>query len=131
MLLLLTLLKNPPTQNTVTVDPVATTPPDVVDPIPEFEYYQALGPLSVKIPLYSPDDVAVFETEEEAKGTISNAGLFLINNVFLRILGEDGFQNVALGRGQGARQADDSVGDANMPVVMPVSTGGGSDSAKG
>jgi hypothetical protein len=109
-----------PTQATVTVDPeAATPPPDGIDPTPEFEYYLAVGPLSVEVPIYSPDSVAVFETEEEAKDAFSNAGLFLINNVILRILGQDGFQNVALGQGQGARQVDDSVGEVNIPVSMP------------
>jgi hypothetical protein len=131
---------NPPTQATVPVDPVdpeattvepeATTPPD---PIPEFEFYQAVGPLSVEVPIYSAEDaVAVFETEEEAQDAFSKAGLFLMNNVILRSLGEKGFEKVALGNErQGfARETVDSVGVPEKGVEA-VEVGGGANEDDG
>jgi hypothetical protein len=53
------------------------------------------------------NNIGVFENEEEAKSAITNAGLFLVDNAILRNMGQEGFENVALGganRGQGKEE---------------------------
>jgi hypothetical protein len=92
---------------TEATDPPGTDPQVTIAPIVEFEYYQSVGPLSLQVPISSPNNVGVFDNEEQAKSAISDAALFLINNALLRNTGQKGFQNVALGganRGQGNRE---------------------------
>jgi hypothetical protein len=85
------------------VEESATVPPaddeDPTTPSPtEIKFFKSdVGPFDIKVPLYSPEKLGVYQDLTEARPDFEILSKFLLNNVVLRNLGRLGFSNAAFG----------------------------------